>query len=133
MHIKTFKSTKPAVTVTASIKAGAAAVCLNTENSLTVFYPKRIDDGAELLELFSDSDIIIAEGFKSGASFRIEVTGTIGDPAEMKNPAGDADIIVYGNPEIVENLGEAPGTSRQTALVDRDDISAAADIICGCT
>ena len=63
---------------------GAQAVCLNAANSMAVFYQTPLDGGKGLIELFKGYDFIVAEGFKTGAAIRIEITGTISEPEEMK-------------------------------------------------
>ena len=56
-------------------EAGAGSVCLNAENSMTMFFNKPLDSDNRLAELFDDADAIVAEGFKVDGALRIEVTG----------------------------------------------------------
>lgn len=106
--------------------AGAEAVCLNAENSLTIFYPRPLDSDSQLSLLFPDADIIIAEGFKAGGAFRIEITGMIEDKEEIKNPASEVDLIIYGNDDLPASFQTIP----DALFIHRDSISKAADIIC---
>ncbi len=122
--------------------AGADTVCLNSESSMTLFHHSRIDSGNQLTELFPAAEFIIAEGFKSAKAFRIELTGTADKISEMKNNPKEAEMIVYGSQNFAESLeNEGFGTRKfdedrtsvkscKPILIDRDDISKAADIIC---
>ena len=109
---------------------GAQAVCLNAANSMAVFYQTPLDGGKGLIELFKGYDFIVAEGFKTGAAIRIEITGTISEPEEMKNPLSDTDLLIYGNPALPSRLHEIHEGEKSTIILQRDDISTAADIIC---
>ncbi|MBI9105828.1 MAG: molybdopterin-guanine dinucleotide biosynthesis protein B [Spirochaetales bacterium] len=109
--------------------SGADAVCLNANNSMTIFRHNPLKDAEELIRLFSDSEFIIAEGFKALNSIRIEVTGTASLPEEMKNPASGADIIVYGKTGLKDELLKDNDPATGIRLIHRDDIIAAADFL----
>lgn len=114
-------------------EAGADAVCLNAENSMTLFFQKPLDSGNRLAAIFPDVDIIIAEGFKAKDALKIEVTGLIETADEMKNPEAEADMIIYGSSKPPELM--TPGQPRKSIPVyfQRDNIKAAADFICSRT
>ncbi len=116
--------------------AGAESVCLNADNSMTLFFHRRIESGDELPALFPGADFIIAEGFKAEAALKIEVAGEAASTEEMKNPASEADIIVCANDKLIEMLSETFPTDGKTTkkkhkiLIHRNDIITAADFIC---
>jgi len=111
-------------------KAGADAVCLNAGNSMTVFYRNRLEDGNGLYSLFPEAEIIIAEGFKADDALRVELTGDISSSTEMKNPASDAELIIYSDEQLAKVLRRELCTEHRVSFVHRDDITSAADIIC---
>jgi molybdopterin-guanine dinucleotide biosynthesis protein MobB len=110
--------------------SGAESVCLNAKHSMTLFRHQNIAEADELKILFKDSDFIIAEGFKAADSIRIEVTGISKDAGEMKNPAIEADVIIYGNTNLIENIGKEIGSQTSNIqFIHRNDIRTAAEYI----
>jgi molybdopterin-guanine dinucleotide biosynthesis protein B len=118
-------------------EAGAEAVCLNSGNSMTLFYHKALDSSDSLAVLFPSADIIVAEGFKSDSALRIELTGVFETAEELKNPLSEADLIVYAGskpPEFVKALElTAKARPKKPVFIQRDNIKAAADFICNFT
>ncbi len=115
-------------------EAGAESVCLNAENSMTIFYKKPLGSDDLLAALFANADFIVAEGFRTENSFNIEITGQIEKPELMKNQPSDSDLIIYADEDFAAELQKYAGdfsVSRKTPrLIHRDDISAAADAVC---
>ncbi|MDC7227327.1 MAG: molybdopterin-guanine dinucleotide biosynthesis protein B [Spirochaetales bacterium] len=130
---KNLRIDKPGSDSDRYFNAGAESVCLNAENMTTVFFHERIADGNGLYSLFPKADIIIAEGFKADGAYRVEVTGMAESIQEMKNPAAEADMIVYGNTHLRQKLAAGSGTAYSHTFIERNDISGAADIICAIT
>jgi len=109
--------------------SGAEAVCLNANNSMTVFRQLPVTQAKELMILFSGSDFIIAEGFKTEKAVRIEVTGLASEPDELKNPVSEADIIVYGNDILIDRIKLLPDLKAEISFIHRNDIRSSADYL----
>ena len=97
---------------------------------MTLFFKNRIESGDALPSIFPDSDFIIAEGFKADKAFRVEVTGMLERTEEMKNPASETDLIVYGSSRLFEQLQTQSPANEQPVLIDREEVSEAADYLC---
>ena len=112
--------------------SGADAVILNANNSMTLFRHQRVSTAEELKMIFNDSEFIIAEGFKAEDAIKIEVTGTIENIDEIKNPAIEAAIIIYGNEKLIDNIIHEYGTqAARIKFIERNNIEEAANLITG--
>lgn len=126
--------------------AGAKTVCLGSDDLTAVYYRKRLTT-EELGRFFTDSDIVIAEGFKPEGALRIEaandlshdfngtVINTAGMDPLLKNDPAELDILLYSTENTLKILRESTAGQLAAAeeyryrTIQRDDISCAAELI----